>query len=653
MMEDEQNSSHYQSIDIASFRQTIMEKARQGRVPDHDVSNATKRVLKSYDVNGSSSYGNFSFSGPGSISDTPPNTPSSGESSTSLDLSSSRKVKISPTGQVLRDSIKNAARVPNADPSLPQISPRGQQNYGNGHNGYAMTEFVHGDENNPGAEHFWVGQRLAAERQLDTKTPMLRSYWEERERTEQHKQAQFQQQRRRPFGFPKWRSNDPMTASLVASKRVTELIPKDSRIPRERIQKLEEKERQAEVEKRAIHQNTELKPNLQKGKSLDSLNMQLDYQPWYDRQRIREAISRESIANIGATRDKFERNTPSTPSRHYHQYANDYSRQRAQSTTPYSQRQQQQTDTGYRAITPSAESEPSFVQNRDGRGGQNFPSVPAQNSRMNFPTPDPSNNLSAEHYYLLQFIKQNQSLFSDFGISIPKNLLNIADELPSIPVELKSPEEGRQQNLSRLSNRSPFQSSVSPTQQSIQTPVLHVPPTPQKNGRYVKNMTGNYQQRFRRLYDVSSKAPPENKKESFQEIELHKAGDSLIAAEIRAMREREEELRREREEREKWFQQFDNHDYTNLRPLRSAISYDQLNQNGQNLSKHKMNSTDELRMNETNNGQRKNPIWVANGDGTQKNHNAYGPSTPYSNITESEAEIQISSGMTEDNRYSF
>jgi hypothetical protein len=81
---------------------------------------------------------------------------------------------------------------------------------------------------------------------------------------------------------------------------------------------------------------------------------------------------------------------------------------------------------------------------------------------------------------------------------------------------------------------------------------LHVPPTPQRNGRYVKNMAGNYQQRFRRLYDVSSKPPPENKKESFQvfftmlislsnfqEIELHKAGDSLIAAEIRAMRERE------------------------------------------------------------------------------------------------------------------
>lgn len=40
-----------------------------------------------------------------------------------------------------------------------------------------------------------------------------------------------------------------MSASLVASKKMTELIPKDSNIPKERIQKLEEKEKQAEVEK--------------------------------------------------------------------------------------------------------------------------------------------------------------------------------------------------------------------------------------------------------------------------------------------------------------------------------------------------------------------------------------------------------------------
>ena len=55
-----------------------------------------------------------------------------------------------------------------------------------------------------------------------------------------------------------------------------------------------------------IHQNAETPKKLQKGKSLDSLMMQLDYQPWYDRNQIREAISRESIANLGATKDKFE-----------------------------------------------------------------------------------------------------------------------------------------------------------------------------------------------------------------------------------------------------------------------------------------------------------------------------------------------------------
>uniref|UniRef100_A0A914RLC3 Uncharacterized protein n=2 Tax=Ascarididae TaxID=6250 RepID=A0A914RLC3_PAREQ len=45
---------------------------------------------------------------------------------------------------------------------------------------------------------------------------------------------------------------------------------------------------------------------LHKGKSLDSLTMQLDYKPWYDRSRIRESVSRESIADFGAAKSRFE-----------------------------------------------------------------------------------------------------------------------------------------------------------------------------------------------------------------------------------------------------------------------------------------------------------------------------------------------------------
>lgn len=115
------------------------------------------------------------------------------------------------------------------------------------------------------------------------------------------------QAKRRPFGFPKWRSNDAMSASLVASGKVAQMIPKDSNIPEHRKQKLEETERKAEAEKLQLHQSVVPKRPLHKGKSLESLTMQLDYKPWYDRERIQRGVSRESIANMGMAKEKFEK----------------------------------------------------------------------------------------------------------------------------------------------------------------------------------------------------------------------------------------------------------------------------------------------------------------------------------------------------------
>ena len=115
------------------------------------------------------------------------------------------------------------------------------------------------------------------------------------------------QSKRRPFSFPKWRSNDAMSASLVASGKVANMIPKDSNIPEHRKQKLEETERKAEFEKQQLHQSVIPKRPLHKGKSLESLTMQLDYKPWYDRERIKGSVSRESIANLGAAKEKFEK----------------------------------------------------------------------------------------------------------------------------------------------------------------------------------------------------------------------------------------------------------------------------------------------------------------------------------------------------------
>ena len=185
-------------------------------------------------------------------------------------------------------------------------------------------------------------------------------------------------------------------------------------------------------------------------------------------------------------------------------------------------------------------------------------------------------NLSPDHYLLLQYIRQNPGIFNDFGIEIPRKLFQLAEEIP-FP----------QENNHHLINR-----------QQTQTPVQPVPPTPQK-GRYVKNTTNNGNPaRFRKTYDMSLKQIPENRRQSMQELDQTKAGEGLIAAEIRAMKEREEELRRSRSELglpsledtlEIW-----RHGYqtkmNQTRGIRGAVSYDHLN--------HFNGSCDELRFDE-------------------------------------------------------
>ena len=103
-------------------------------------------------------------------------------------------------------------------------------------------------------------------------------------------------------------------------------------------------------------------------------------------------------------------------------------------------------------------------------------------------------NLSADHYMLLQYIKQNPSVFNDFGIEIPKKLYNLVDDLAFPENHHHHHHNGRHQ-----------------------TPVQPVPPTPQNRGRYLKNGTqNNFNPRFRRTYDVSQKQMPENRRQSMQ-----------------------------------------------------------------------------------------------------------------------------------------
>ncbi|KAL3125193.1 hypothetical protein niasHT_000866 [Heterodera trifolii] len=159
----------------------------------------------------------------------------------------------------------------------------------------------------------------------------MRSVWEDRI-SEESEQKQYEEQvnaalfARRQFLFPKWRSVDPLTASLVASHKTPEMIPVDSRIPQYRHQSLMETERMAPYAKLELHKpyiEQEVSKQLQKDakrlfvparpknpeEMAQARACEILYRqkaPWYNLDEIRQQISHESIANVGTTRQMFE-----------------------------------------------------------------------------------------------------------------------------------------------------------------------------------------------------------------------------------------------------------------------------------------------------------------------------------------------------------
>ncbi|KAK0407383.1 hypothetical protein QR680_019168 [Steinernema hermaphroditum] len=415
---------------------------------------------------------------PGSISDTPPNTPSSfdgGSSTTSFALSSSDStVRNAPS---LAEDIRVAARQPTGGVSAGVV----------------------------GTENFWIG-RLAG-KETTSKRPMIKRYWEDNIRKEEKEKARqaVAANQRKTYGFPRWRSNDAMSASLVASAKSTEMIPTDSKIPVRRRQKMEQTEREAEVEKRQIKLEAEPK-RLSKGKSLDSLNAQIkvDHRPWYDRQQIKQAISRESIANLSETKSKFEGTTSPSPQLngwHYRQQMTPIQNSPSKSSIPRQSTPQSMGTQPVNGHTPYHQSAPS-------------------DDTIEYA-------LDTDQFLFLQMLRQNMHMVQDFGIILPAKVKNLISELHPVSVEIR-----------QVAEVAPI---VSPFSRS------HTPTT---NGRYVKSHTSSSTNhpRFRRLYDMSLKDVPENKRQSMQELDQIRSGESLIAAEIRTFKEREDELRRSRSE---------------------------------------------------------------------------------------------------------
>ncbi|CAD5213061.1 unnamed protein product [Bursaphelenchus okinawaensis] len=150
--------------------------------------------------------------------------------------------------------------------------------------------------------------RIAADPSpIDSRMRNLKNFWEinaEKEREEAEKAAQLHKIRR-PYGFPKWRSSDAMTASLVASVRTPEVIPADSRLPEQRINMIYESEKSAQDVREEIKRDAEQWKVRRKSTGPTEVHLEpVPNNPWY--QPEQSHVERSSIANSQFTRSYFE-----------------------------------------------------------------------------------------------------------------------------------------------------------------------------------------------------------------------------------------------------------------------------------------------------------------------------------------------------------
>lgn len=233
---------------------------------------------------------------------------------------------------------------------------------------------------------------------------------------------------------------------------------------------MEETEREAIEVKKEIHEEAEMVAGsstrkLSKGKSLDSLNMQVDYRPWYDTEKIKSAVSRESIANIATSREFFE--TAST--RDWRSGANSRrdsmcSVNIAPPLPPKSDAMQLRqaavnpgrppvSHNGYNHYPPTPSSLSSGPQNvnvlsissgYDGHVAPNHQQPLQQpqpqtsiNRLIQQDSPQTADPIEQQEVLLMLYLKQNLDIVQGLGIHIPSELLAEMDDLQMLPVELR------------------------------------------------------------------------------------------------------------------------------------------------------------------------------------------------------------------------
>ncbi|CAI5440856.1 unnamed protein product [Caenorhabditis angaria] len=358
---------------------------------------------------------------------------------TMIPLGSPHELRCEPT---LNGTVIRVAAGPEQNQQLPELIPKMRQFSGSINNLSSHHENIVKKDFESWSGRIMEG-RVAAQKST---TNSMRGYWERNiQQEKQAKIAEDRQNRPKSYGFPKWRSTDALSASLVASNSIQ--IPKDSRIPEERLRKMEETEREAIEVQREIDQNHNTnRRRLSKGKSLDSLNFAVENlnsnKKWYDAEQIAAAVSRESIANIATSREFFENGG-----------ANRGGRSRLSSISSMPQQNWEEP----RKIHPTSAPPPPPLPPKS----EAIQLRSQQFSTSSQDSPQCVDPIEQQEVLLMLYLKQNLDIVNGLGIRIPTEILQEMDDLQMLPVEL------------RICDEEPPHRMFSPTM---------------KNGRYQRKM---------------------------------------------------------------------------------------------------------------------------------------------------------------------
>ncbi|WKX93721.1 hypothetical protein Q1695_011185 [Nippostrongylus brasiliensis] len=339
----------------------------------------------------------------------------------------------------------------------------------------------------------------------------IRRFWQASVAEEERiKREEARSSKPKPYSFPRWRSTDALSASLVASNSVE--LPKDSKIPEQRLQKMWETERLAEIHRAQIHEEVERPRSLRKGKSLDSLIVQLDHQPWYDRDKIRSSVYKESIGNVAEARERFESQTDLTQSRKAHRYQH---RDPARPSVPEVEHVGRVTPSQI-TVYPGC-SQGSSQPYYGAENGNHDHHIYSNGHTHSKRSPGVLDHFSAEEQLFMLFMKQNPEMLLKLGVSCNTSTLEAMEVLPWRAVEL------------RFSDEDSTSFSTSPRQ-----------------GRYLKK--GQSASSSPIYSKVRKHEPRDGHGDDHMQPLIERRVSSLIESEIKQLRRREDELHESRRE---------------------------------------------------------------------------------------------------------